>query len=126
MANKFRGEADLDFTRMVDGEEKSAKFKLVFDANAFCEIEDLTGMNMGEMVDAMQSPDKLSFKTIRAVVLGGLKRNHPELELNDAGDIISDAGLSETVNALIGAFTSAMAEMDPEQGEVKPKRRRAS
>jgi hypothetical protein len=48
------------------------------------------------------------------------------LELNDAGDIISDAGLSETVNALIGAFTSAMAEMDPEQGEVKPKRRRAS
>jgi stress response protein SCP2 len=124
MANKFRGEAELNFTRMIDGVEKEAKFKLVFDANAFCEIEDLTGLNMGEMAAAMEDLHKLSFKTIRAIILGGLKRHHEELQLKDAGDIISDAGLEATVEAMTEAFSGAMKELDAAPGEAKKKGRK--
>lgn len=126
MANKFRGEADLEFTREVEGETRPAKFKLVFDANAFCEIEDLTGMNLGGLMDAMSDPKKLSFRTLRAMVLGGLSRHHPELELADAGDIISDAGMEETMAALMGAFSSAMpTKKGKAPGEVKPPARKS-
>lgn len=123
MANKFRGEAELNFTRDVDGAEKEAKFKLVFDANAFCEIEDVTGLNLGGMLEAMQKPENMSMKFVRGVVFGGLTRNHPEVTIVEAGDIISDAGMETVMEALRSAFSGAMKG---KEGNVKKPGRQKS
>ena len=116
MANKFRGESDLTFDREVDGVTQQAKFRLVFDANAFCEIEDTIGLTLGELHDAMSDPKKLSMKAVRAIVHGGLHRHHPDLTPADAGDIMSDAGMEETMAALRQAFGGAMKKAS---GEAK-------
>lgn len=123
MANKFRGEAALEFTREDDsGNEVPAKFKLVFDANAFCEIEELNeGMGMAEVLEVLSDAKKLSFTKLRTIVLGGLLRNHPDLKLADAGDIISDAGMEVVIAALHQAVGGAMPKAKGgAKGETQP------
>jgi predicted membrane GTPase involved in stress response len=63
----------------------------------------------------MSDIQSLSMIKIRAILYGGLKRNHPEITEADAGDIMSDAGIEETVTALMGAFKGAT-----KAGERKP------
>lgn len=122
MANKFRGEADLEFTREVDGETKPAKFKMVFDANALCEVEEVTGLDMGGFLESLSDPKKLKFSIIRAFVWASLLRNHEGLTLQDAGDIISDAGLDVVVAAMQKAAGGAMpAAKGGGEGEAKAK-----
>lgn len=116
MANKFRGESDLTFDREVEGVTREAKFRLVFDANAFCEIEDNIGLSLGELHDAMSDPKKLSMKTVRAIFHGGLSRHHPDLTLADAGDIMSDAGMPEIMDAMKRAFGGAMKKVGEAKG----------
>lgn len=117
MANKFRGESELTFMRDIDGEQKEAKFKLVYDANAFCEIEDNIKLTLGELHDAMSDPKKMSMKSVRGIFHGGLIRHHPDLTLADAGDIMSDAGMAEVMDAMKRAFGGAMKAAGEAQGQ---------
>lgn len=127
MANKFRGEADLEFTRIVDDKEKPAKFKLVFDANALCEIEEATGLDLGGFLEKLSDPKHMSFRMIRAFVWGGLTKHHPDLDLADAGDIISDAGLEPLIVAMQKAVGSAMPKVkEKKPGEAKAKQGRGA
>ena len=117
MANKFRGESELTFDREVDGVIKEAKFKLVFDANAFCEIEDSIGLTLGELQDVMTDPKKMSMKGFRAIFHGGLLRHHPDLTLTDAGDIMSEAGIQAVMDAMTRAFGGAMKKKGEAPGQ---------
>lgn len=108
MANKFRGEAQLAFTRMVDDKEEPVNLKLVFDANALCEVEEQTGLDMGGFLEQLSNPRKLSFRMVRSFVWGGLQRTVPDITVQQAGDIISDAGLEAVVEAMTAAVEGAM------------------
>lgn len=113
MANKFRGEAEFSFMRTVEGVEgeQKATFKLVYDANALCEIESVTGMGMMELAETFSNPAKMSMTTMRAILYGGLQRHHPSTNeregLINAGDILSDAGAEAIVEAMGTAFGAA-------------------
>lgn len=122
MANKFRGESEITFMREVEPgkPEKEARFKLVFDANAFCEIEDSLGLTLGELSDVMTDPRKLSMKGVRAIFHGGLLRHHPDTTIEDAGDIMSDAGIEVVMAAMKEAFGGALKK----PGEAKPPKAR--
>lgn len=113
MANKFKGQAELSYTvEDDDGNETNQVRKLQLDANAFCEIEEATGHNLGQMLEGLQDPAKMSMRTVRGIVYGALQRNHPSPDLatglRDAGDVISNAGLETVMQAIRDAATGAM------------------
>lgn len=114
MANKFRGEAELAYDRDTDDGPRKTTKKLSFDANAFCEIEAATGMNLGALLDILSDPKKMSMTAVRGIVYGGLQRHHPAPSLQEgliiAGDVISDAGMEETVKTIHAAVSGAMAK----------------
>lgn len=122
MANKFRGEAELVYDRETDEGPRATTKKLSFDANAFCEIEEATGSNLGEMLEVLSDPKKMSMRMLRGIVYGGIQRHHPTPNLQEglviAGDIISDAGMQETIEAIHKAVTGAMAK---QKGKAKGK-----
>jgi hypothetical protein len=108
MANAVKGEVEVPL-------EDGRKLKLVFDANAWCEIEDALGRNTQDIIADLQAkPPRAGVKVQRAIMWGGLRRYHPELSLEDAGDILIEA--SEALHKAIG---SAMPEADAEAGEAE-------
>lgn len=122
MANKFRGEADLEFTREVNDKEEPAKFKFVFDANALCAIEDITDLDMGGFLEKLSDPKKLQFRMVRAFVWGACQKHHPDMTIEEAGDIISDAGLEVVVETMRKAVSGAMPKVkEGAPGEAKAK-----
>lgn len=82
MANPLRGEVDL-----VAGDKT---YVLRLGTNALVEIETvLGGMDFGEIVTSLASGHNRA-TVLRAVLWGALRRNHPDLSLFDAGDLIDD------------------------------------
>lgn len=107
MANTFRGQSDLKFKREVEGKMVDAHFKLQYDANALCEFEEESGLKLGQMLSAMEKPEDMSMKMIRALLWAGLVEHHEEITVKEAGNILSDAGMDATMAAMKKAFTGA-------------------
>jgi hypothetical protein len=103
MANKFRGEATL---KVEGGDDLT----LIFDANAFCEIEEATGLGVQGVVDLMTKADQVGMKHMRLLLWATAKRKH-DLTLDEAGDVISDVGLEETMDAIMAAMSAAMPKV---------------
>ncbi|MCI1143142.1 hypothetical protein MOP88_13925 [Sphingomonas sp. WKB10] len=83
--NPLRGEALLKTKSMGD-------FKLVFDVNAFCLAQMALDMTTDEIVAAFESrPGDVVIQ--RGLVYGAIQRSH-ECNIDEAGDIVSDAGLA--------------------------------
>lgn len=62
------------------------QYKITYDLNTICDFEDLTNTDVSDM-----TARKLSgLRYIRALLFCGLKVNHPELELADAGNILNE------------------------------------
>jgi hypothetical protein len=96
MANPVKGEVAFE----VEGRD----YKLVLDFNALCEVEDVLG------ADGM---DLARPKAIRAIFWAALLRHHPDVTVQDAGDLIGalavrhprgrpidEAGYAERMRAL--------------------------
>ena len=119
MHNPLRGQASF--------EAGASTFTLVFDVNAFCELEDETGFGVAELID--QIKDKPSFRLLRSIFCAGLQTHHPKTSLAEAGEIMSDAGLEGIKNALRSALQAAMpTAADSDEGESaggKVRRKRA-
>ncbi|WIA58092.1 hypothetical protein N6H05_09960 [Sphingobium sp. WTD-1] len=119
MNNPLRGEASF--------KAGVSTFTLVFDVNAFCELEDETGFGVAELIEQIQ--DKPSFRLLRSIFCAGLQTHHPKTSLAEAGEIMSDAGLEGIKNALRSALQAAMpskADSDQdESAEGKARRKRA-
>jgi uncharacterized membrane protein len=96
--NPLRGEASF--------KAGASTFTLVFDVNAFCELEDETGFGVAELIEQIQ--DKPSFRLLRSIFCAGLQTHHPKTSLAEAGEIMSDAGLEGIKNALRAALQAAM------------------
>lgn len=103
MASKMRGEAAI-------GDRT-----LVFDANAFCDLEDRLGMGIGKIIATLQADPSVSF--LRTLVWAGLQNKHEGISERSAGDIISALGLDASLEAIGEAFASALPDAEGDETE---------
>ena len=101
MVNRFLGEASTD----LDG----ATYTLRMDFNAMCEFEDATGKDAMETLATFEG-GKVSALDLRALIWAMLKRHHPDVSAQVAGDILSaDSGVLQRV--LVAAMPTAEEAM---------------
>ncbi|MDO7841078.1 hypothetical protein [Sphingomonas immobilis] len=110
--NPLRGEADL-----VAGDQT---YKLVFDVNAFiCAEQALGGMTTDEIVERYERTQaKADMTLLRALVYGGLQREHP-CHLIQAGEIVADAGIASVRDAVRTGLGAAFG-MKPAEDKEEP------
>lgn len=106
MANPNRGEVVL-----FSG---AKEYVLSFSINALCELEDLLGSSVIEIAAQLNDRSAIQMKTIRAMVWAGLRDKHSECSLTDAGTIITQAGVPETLAAIGSAFSAAFPDAPAE------------
>lgn len=78
--SSFRGKVRVE----LEGEA----YNLVLDMNAFAEFEALSGINYRDTVKALEV-GMLSARSARELVAACAIRNHPDITLMKAGDILS-------------------------------------
>lgn len=108
MANPYRGQ-----TKFKAGEKD---YTLSFSINSLCELEDLLGESVNTVAAQISNPAAVRMKTVRALIWAALQDNHPDVTLEQAGDITSEAGLPATMAAVGAAFAGAFPET---AGEAK-------
>lgn len=84
-------------------------YKLEYDFNSVCEIEEVTGKSISELAG-----NKIGFgyKVIRAFFWGGLIKNNPGLEIEDAGNMIQEhiKGKPQNLEKLIEQVIKCMTQ----------------
>lgn len=105
MANPHRGEVSFKA-----GEKD---YTLCFTINAVCELEDRLGKSVGEIVSDMGR-----ISVVRAVLWAGLLHHH-KVSIEQAGEIMHEAGAAATAQAINAAM--AMAFPQPEAGAPSKK-----
>ncbi|HEY8414809.1 MAG TPA: GTA-gp10 family protein [Thermaerobacter sp.] len=111
MANPLRGEVELKA-----GERT---YILRYTTNALVRLEEEFGKSV------IQMAENASIKEARALVWAGLLHSHPNLTMEQAGDIMDEAGFTEAIQAASQALRKAFgraAEGKPLQtaGENSP------
>ena len=117
MTNRVKGEVPL--------KAGDRTYTLRFSANAICELEDQLDMGINQIAKQMADPEAMRMKTVIAVVWAGLRDHHPDITLAQAGEIITDASLIGSMEAVSEAFTVAFGEkeVDPTQpGRKRPEK----
>lgn len=99
MANAAKGEHAVE----IDGRV----WVLVYDANAFCEIEDALGVPIAQL-DARLADGRV--KDLRAVLWAGLLARQPDITLREAGALLAPKAMGE---AIMAAIRKAMPEEEP-------------
>lgn len=83
-------------------------YKIEFDYNAMCEIEDLCGMSVYQLA---LNDKRLGLGAIRAFLKGGLSMHHPEINLTEVGVLIQDhIKTGKNLDGLINQLTLAMKQ----------------
>jgi len=122
MANPVKGEAGFD----VEGQA----YVLAFDINAMCEVEYVLNLSTDQILKALAFSPPLH--VVRALLWGGLRRHHPDIDLIGAGALIESAGgpglaLDKIGQALISAFPEAKDDPEnPRKGAPAGTGRRSS
>ncbi|RZJ01815.1 MAG: hypothetical protein EON90_02060 [Brevundimonas sp.] len=116
MANKAKGEAGVE----IGGKT----YTLVFNVNALCEVEYILDKSTDRILEALTHSPPLN--VVRALLWGGLRQHHPDLDLIAAGDLIEQMGgggvaLQKIGEALQSAFPDA-----PEGAETANPRKGAA
>jgi hypothetical protein len=93
MANTRRGEVNLQ------------GHTLCFDTNAMCTLEEVLQVDSIQAL-AEKLAAKPSLRMLRQIVHVGLQRHDAELTLEQAGDVISDVGLSAATEAVVAAMNA--------------------
>jgi hypothetical protein len=106
MANPLKGEAEVT---LDDGR----KITMAFDVNAWIDIGDELGMEMPEILKALENKEKPpGLKFQRVLFWGGLRKHHPEMTLRDAGELMVEAA-----GALEKAMLGGMPQAEEGGGE---------
>lgn len=117
MANPHKGE--LAF------EAGGKTYTLRFSTNAICELEDKLDRSFlsisGDLAKAVTEPDKVRFGTVRAIMWAGLRDHHPNLTVEEAGEIMTQVGgMLPAVGLVTDAFVLAFPS--PEAKDSNPPR----
>lgn len=82
--------------------------RLVFDFNALCRLEELTGKN----ALSGETWSNLTARDVRALLWSAMLRDDPELKLEEVGELVNFKNLSKVTQALEKAFVSASIPED--------------
>ena len=113
MTNPMKGEVTLQ-----DGE---VTYKLVYDVNALCAMEDKLDRSVIEVMTNMNGSPRLG--VVRARRWAGLRRHHEDVTLEAAGDMVMSVGMVDVLNVVMVGFKSAFpkaAEGDGGDGAARP------
>lgn len=85
MRNAMNGESEV---RLADGRV----LRVVFDVNTWIDVCDQLGMEMPQVLEALQDEENPpGLKTQRVLFWASLQKHHPEMSLRDAGEIMVEA-----------------------------------
>jgi hypothetical protein len=101
MANPINGVAEV-----VLGDGRT--LKLAFDANAWVEVEEASGLEVPEIIDKLTT-GKVSMKLQRTIMWAGFRKYHPEIGIEEAGAL-----LFEAADAMQRALGGGMPQGEPE------------
>ncbi|MEW9808599.1 GTA-gp10 family protein [Mesorhizobium marinum] len=120
MANPHKGQVDL--------KAGDKTYTLSFSINAMCELEAHFDEPITKIAARLQEPDSVSMTNIRALLWAALIDGLPEIKsgpnggLDFAGQLLSEAGVPEAMDALGRAFASAF----PSEASAKGNPRKAA
>ena len=118
MANKLYGEARAS---LADGRELTLRF----DFNALIEAEEASGSSTDEILKGLNNGSP-RLKIARAMLYGSLRHHHPEISLEDTGELfmIDGGEVSKAMGEAMDAMAARKAELNPQKGPGKsPKAR---
>lgn len=92
--------------------------RLRYSANAFCDLEEATGVSIFSLLDVLDNNPTLSF--IRACIWAGLRSSDDAITMHVAGDIIDELGVLPATAALIQAVTTAFPIIKGKDGGKNP------
>lgn len=94
MANPARGE--VAFT-VADTE-----YTLKYSTNAICELEERLDKGLNVIVANMER-----LTTVRALLWAGLRAKHPDVTIQQAGELIDKVGMAQATEVIGKALTTA-------------------
>ena len=109
MANPIRGEVELK------AGEKTYQLRLSI--NSIVEIETLLDRGIGQIIESLD-PDRVRVGTLRALLWGALRENHPTISIFDAGDLISQIGAAVAGEKIGEALKAAFPPAEPGQAPL--------
>jgi hypothetical protein len=112
--NPHRGELALD----VNGRQ----FTLQYTQNSLVELEGVLGMGIVKIINEMQAwakdNERIRLSWVRALLWAGLIRHHPGITLEEAGELMTEAGDLSTVLAITGDAMQRAFNDDGAPGEA--------
>ena len=94
MANPHKGE--------VEFQAEGVTYTLRFSISSIVKLEEVTGRNFPVIAQELATPEKISMTLVRQLFWAGLQDSHPGLDIEAAGELISEAGGMVGAMALIG------------------------
>lgn len=120
-ANAVKGEASINVG--------ARDYTLAFNINAMCEVEYILNLSTDHILRALASSPPLH--VVRALLWGGLRQHHADVDLIGAGNLIEQMGgpglaLDGIGKALVSAFPEAKDEpANPQKGAAAGTGRRS-
>jgi len=115
MTNALRG-----MTELRAGEEV---YSLLLDINALCELESELDQSFDVILGRYSAGSSVSL--VRALVWAGLRHSHP-CSIEEAGDIVTKAGVARAREAVEKALVSALPEEDSENPQKRGRTKKAA
>ena len=107
MANALRGEASFE----ADGRT----YRLLYIWNAAAEFEEVAGRPLSDaLLDVAR--EKLSAKSLRAMLWAGLREHHGDVTLQEAGRLIDRIGRREAQRVMGVALRYFFPELEATEG----------
>lgn len=103
MTNPHRGQA----TFTVDGKTYTMRGSI----DAICALESISGKGMIAIIRELSDPELMSLSLTRQVLWAMLQEHHPEMTLQDAGELIPAAG---GLKAITKSIEEALVRMSPD------------
>jgi hypothetical protein len=69
-------------------------YTMVLDINALCDLEEALGRPAGQVLSGLSDPATADIRTMRAVFWAGLRKQHNDLTLTGAGELLTAIGFA--------------------------------
>jgi hypothetical protein len=89
VSNPLKGEVEFE----ADGKT----YTLRYSADAICNLEEKAGRGFPVIAGELMDPDTTSLRLVRMAIWAGLREHHPDITLQQAGELILAAGGMKTM-----------------------------
>lgn len=114
MANPIRGEIPV----VADG----VSYTLRLGMNAIVEIESSLDIGIAQVTELFAG-EGLKVGNMRLVLWAALREHHPDLTIEDAGEIMGHIGLAETIAKLGAALEAAFPNAKEDKKPSRPRKK---